>query len=260
VIGRRDAEYLPSLAFSFAKAFHANDPRIGSGRGQPDLVIQSRAYQMVATKLIEGTEFRILLEHVTSSQELAEIDPDTGLQQALGPSLNRYITVSALRRGPFGFLQASYSQANATDLALHQPVPEAPRLIIDAVGELDHLPWGVQAQSEFAYVGEKPLGDGFHAVPVHEIRLSLQKVFGDGKWLASINGQFANGATGQTWRRLRCRERRARWNASSAFRFAPTAAFSWSTSSGLADNHPQRTLERMATVLHHTYLRLRAPP
>jgi hypothetical protein len=56
----------------------------------------------------------------------------------------------------------------------------------------------VQGQSEFAYVGEKPLGDGFHAVPVREIRLSLQKVFGNGQWTASLNGQLANGATGQT--------------------------------------------------------------
>ena len=135
---------------------------------------------------------------MTSSQELAKIDPDTGLQQAQGPSLNRYITVSALRRGDFGFLQASYSQANATDLDLHQPVPEAPRLIIDALGELDRLPWGVQGQSEFAYVGEKPLGEWFHAAPIREIRLSLQKVFGDGHWIASLNGQLANGATGQT--------------------------------------------------------------
>ena len=197
-LGRPDAAFLPSMGFSFAKAFHANDPRIGTGTGSPTLIIQSRAYQMVATKLIAGTEFRILLEHVTNSQELAKIDPDTGLQLALGPSLNRFITVSARRRGERGFFQASYSQADATDLQLHQPVPEAPRLIIDALGELDRLPWAIQGQTEFEYVGEKPLGDGFHAIPVREIRLNFQKAFGEGRWLASLNGELANGTTGQT--------------------------------------------------------------
>lgn len=197
-LGRPDAEYLPSVAFSFAKAFHANDPRIGTGTSEPSLTTTSRAYQLVATKLLAGTQFRVLLEHITNSQEFANIDPDTGLQEALGPSLNRFFTVGAMRRSHWGFWQASYSQANATDLQLHQPVPEAPRLIVDALGELDHLPWGMQGQAEFDYVGEKPLGDGFNAVPVQEIRLYFQKVFGDGHWIAALSGQLANGATGQT--------------------------------------------------------------
>ncbi|MGC1784715.1 MAG: hypothetical protein WA708_19520 [Acidobacteriaceae bacterium] len=202
-LGRPDATYLPSLAFSFAKAFHANDPRIGTGSSSPSLTTQSRAYQLVVTKLIQGTELRgsqirVLLEHITNSQQFANIDPDTGLQQALGPSVDRFITVSAERRGSFGFLHLSYSQANATDLELHQPVPEAPRLIIDALGEMDHLPWGVQGQAEFEYVGEKPLGDGFRAVPVRETRLNFQKAFGEGHWIASLSGLLANGASGQT--------------------------------------------------------------
>ncbi len=197
-LGRPDAEVLPSVAFSFAKAFHANDPRIGTGTAEPSLTTTSRAYQLVATKLLDGTEFRVLLEHITNSEEFANIDPDTGLQQALGPSLNRFFTVGAKRRSGWGFWQASYSQANATDFQLHQPVPEAPRLIVDALGELDHLPWGIQGQAEFDYVGEKPLGDGFNAVPVREIRLNFQKVFGDGHWIAALSGLLANGATGQT--------------------------------------------------------------
>jgi hypothetical protein len=197
-MGREDAEFLPSLAFSFAKAFHADDPRIGTGTSEPSLTTTSRAYQLVATKLVEGAEFRVLLEHITNSQEFANIDPDTGLQQALGPSVDRFITVSAKRRRDWGFLQASYSQANATDLELDQPVPEAPRLIVDALGQLDRLPWGLEGQGEFEYVGEKPLGDGFRAVPVREIRLYFQKGFGEGHWIAFLSGELANGATGQT--------------------------------------------------------------
>ena len=197
-LGRPDAEFLPSVAFSFAKAFHANDPRIGTGTTEPSLTTTSRAYQLVATKLLAGTEFRVVLEHITNSEEFANIDPDTGLQQALGPSLNRFFTIGVKRRSQWGFWQASYSQANATDLQLHQPVPEAPRLIVDALGELDHLPWGIQGQAQFDYVGAKPLGDGFNAVPVREIRLYFQKAFGDGHWIAALDGLLANGATGQT--------------------------------------------------------------
>ena len=201
-VGRPDAPVLPQIALSFGKAFHANDPRIGidtgeqTGRGA--LIVLSREYQLVATKVLAGTEVRVTVAHQTNSEELAKIDPDTGLQQDVGPSINRYVTVSTRRRYGHGFLQASYSQANATDRMLHQPVPEAPRLIVDALGTVDRLPWGMEARGEYEYVGEKPLGDGFRGVPVQEIRLSAQKSFGDGRWVAAVTGELANGASGQT--------------------------------------------------------------
>ncbi len=196
--GKEDGGPLPQLSVSFGKAFHANDPRIGSGTGRGALIIQSREYQMIAAKVIAGTEFRLTLAHQTNSEELAKIDPDTGLQQDLGPSLNRYFTLMARRRFSRGFLEASYSQANATDLTLHQPVPEAPRLIIDSLGSIDRLPFGTTAKAEYEYVGEKPLGDSFHALPLQEIRLDLEKAYADGRWVLAVNGQLASGATGQT--------------------------------------------------------------
>src|ERR1700744_1707250 len=52
---------LPQLSFSFGKAFHANDPRIGTGSGQAELIIQAREVQAVATDTIAGTEFRLIL-------------------------------------------------------------------------------------------------------------------------------------------------------------------------------------------------------
>ena len=196
--GRPSGSPLPQLAFSFGKAFHANDPRIGSGTGRGALLIQSRAFQLVASKAVAGTELRLTLAHQTNSEELAKIDPDTGLQQDTGPSVNRYLTLTARRRYSRGFLQASWSQANATDRLLHQPVPEAPRLIIDSIATIDHLPFGATAKAEFEYVGRKPLGDGFGSLPLREIRFDLEKPFRDGRWILSANGELANGASGQT--------------------------------------------------------------
>jgi hypothetical protein len=55
-----------------------------------------------------------------------------------------------------------------------------------------------QGQAEFNCAGEKPLRDGFNAVPVQEIRFYLQKCFGDGHWIAALSGQLADSYTGQT--------------------------------------------------------------
>ena len=196
--GQEDGGVLPQVSFSFGKAFHANDPRIGSGTGRGALIIQSREYQLIAGKVLAGTEVRLTLAHQTNSEELAKIDPDTGLQEDTGPSINRYFTLMARRRYARGFLQTSYSQANATDRLLQQPVPEAPRLIINSLGSVERLPFGASAKAEYEYVGEKPLEDGFRAVPVQEIRLELAKPLGDGRWSVSVDGELASGASGQT--------------------------------------------------------------
>jgi hypothetical protein len=202
--GLEDAGLLPRLSFSFGRAFHANDPRIGSAAAQGpvtahgSLITQSRQYQLVAEKRVAGTELRLTLGHQTNTQELAGIDPDTGLQQDTGPSLNRYFTVSAQRRYARGLVQASYSQADARDRLLGQPVPEAPRLIVDASATIERLPYRTGAKAEYEYVGEKPLGNGFHGRPVQEIRGCITKSLDDGRWLLSANGELAGGASGQS--------------------------------------------------------------
>jgi hypothetical protein len=196
--GKEQGGALPQVSLSFGKAFHANDPRIGSGTGHGELIIGSREYQLVVSKVLAGTEVRMTLAHQTNSEELAKIDPDTGLQQDNGPSINRYVTLMVRRRYARGFLQASYSQADATERLLHQPVPEAPRLIIDSIGTVDRLPLRVTAKAEYEYVGEKPLGDNFHSIPVQEIRLEVQKSLGDLRWVLSVNGELSSGASGQT--------------------------------------------------------------
>jgi Carboxypeptidase regulatory-like domain len=202
-LGRVDAPVLPQVAFSYGKAFHANDPRIGTGDGEGgggpgDLIIQAREFQLLATKIVANTQIQLTLARVSNSAELAKIDPDTGLQQNQGPSLNRYLTLSVLRRPSRGMWQISWSQADARDRDDGTPVPEAPRMIVDAVGMLNQLAWGLSAQAEYEYVKAKPLGDGFTGVPLQEIRMALHKSFQDGRWQVSLNGQLVNGFTGQT--------------------------------------------------------------
>jgi hypothetical protein len=196
--GKPDGRILPEVSFSFGKAFHANDPRIGSGLGRGDLIIQAREYQVFASKQVLGNEVRLTLSRITNSAELAKIDPDTGLQEDVGPSIDRFLTLAVRRRSSLGFLQLSWSAADARDRQLGQPIPEAPRTIVDGVGGINRLPLGLAAKAEYEYVKAKPLGDGFTGVPLQEIRLAVNKSFIDGRWQLSLNGQLNSGYTGQT--------------------------------------------------------------
>lgn len=193
-----DSRFLPTVAFSYGEAFHTEDPRIGNGTAQPTLLAPSRAYQLVLDKTIKKTELKITLEHVTNSQELAKIDPDTGLQEDVGPSLNKAITVSLQRTFSQGSIFISYAQADARDLLTGAPTPEAPRLIWDAVARENHLPFQLKARCEFEYVRAKPLGDGFVGTAVPEFRGALLRSFRDGRVTLSTEFLIANGYTGQT--------------------------------------------------------------
>jgi len=189
---------LPTISFSFGQSFFTNDPRMGAGTQQGSLISQAHAYQLVVSRTIGRTDFRVTLGHVTQSASLAKIDPDTGLQFDEGPSRNRYITASARHSFRSGFLQASLSQADARDLSDGTPVPEAPRLIMDVLGTLDRLPLQLHARAEVEEVGRKPLGDGFVSVPVREFRAALMRNFREGKIQAGLLLQIASGYTGQT--------------------------------------------------------------
>jgi hypothetical protein len=189
---------LPTVSFSFGQSFFTNDPRIGTGTEQGSLVSRAHAYQAVIAKTIGATDFRVTLGHVTQEASLAKIDPDTGLQFDEGPSRNRYVTGSVRHYFRAGFLQASVSKADARDLSAGSPVPEAPRLIADALGSLDRLPFQLHARAEFEEVGRKPLGDGFVSVPVREYRAALVRSFLDGRLEAGLHLQIASGYTGQT--------------------------------------------------------------
>jgi len=72
--------YLPTVAFSYGEGFHTEDPRIGTGSTQPTLLATARSYQLVLSKVIKQTQLYLTLRQTSNSQELARIDPDTGLQ------------------------------------------------------------------------------------------------------------------------------------------------------------------------------------
>lgn len=190
--------HIPVFTFSSGEAFHTNDPRIGRGTSHGTPVAISHANQFVATESVLGTRFRLALGRVSNSQELAKIDPDTGLQQSVGPSLVRTLTVTALRHLSFGSLQATFARAQAKNRLTGQDIPEAPRLIWDVSASTLRFPARLRAAVEFEYVGRKPLGDGFTAVPVRDIRGSLTRSFRSELFEAGVHFLLASGYTGQT--------------------------------------------------------------
>jgi len=116
----------------------------------------------------------------------------------VGLSLNRVIVVSVQRTFSQGSFYLSYAQADARDRLTGQPVPEAPRLIWDAVANLNRLPFRLRARSEFEYVRAKPLGDGFVGTAVPEFRGALLRPFFDERMTLSTEFLIASGYTGQT--------------------------------------------------------------
>ena len=204
-----DRWYLPIVSLSYGEAFHTNDPRIGTGIAQPTLLAPSRAYQLVVSKVIKQTQFYVTLRRVSNSLELAKIDADTGLQEIVGPSLNKVISISAQRNFSRGSFYVSYAQADARDRVTGEPIPEAPRMIIDAVGSLNRLPFHLRLRGEYEFVKAKPLGDGFTGTPVHEIRGAILRPFLEDRMSIAVNFLIAHGATGQTTEAA-CIARRAR--------------------------------------------------
>ena len=193
-----DKPYLPMVSFSYGESFHTNDPRIGTGMGEPTLLAPSRAYQLVISKVIKQTQFYVTLKRVSNSLELAKIDPDTGLQEIVGPSLNKVLSVSAQRNFSRGAIYVSYAQADARDRETGQPVPEAPRMIWDAVGSYNRLPFHLRARGEFEFVKAKPLDNGFVGEPVTEIRGALLRPFLEDRMSIGANFLITHGYTGQT--------------------------------------------------------------
>jgi hypothetical protein len=195
-----EGRYLPRVSFSYGETFHTNDPRIGNGNGagEQTLLARSRAYQLVASETVKQIQFYLTLRRVSNSLELAKIDPDTGLQQVVGPSLNKVIEASLQKNFSRGALYISYAQADARNRETGQPVPEAPRNIWDAVGSVNRLPLRLEARGEFEFVKAKPLGDGFTGGPVTEFRGAVLRSFLESRMSLAANFLIAQGYTGQT--------------------------------------------------------------
>ena len=193
-----DVWYLPTIAFSYGYGFHTEDPRIGNGTGIPTLLVPSRAEQLVFSKVIKQTQFYFTLRRTSNSQELAKIDPDTGLQQIVGPSTNKVVSVSAQRNFAVGSLYVSYAQADAREVQTGEPIPEAPRFIWDTVGSITRLPLRLQVRAEYEYVRAKPLGDGLTGTPVTEFRGAVLRSFRENTVSVAANFLIARGYAGQT--------------------------------------------------------------
>jgi hypothetical protein len=193
------ASALPSVSLSYGQAFHVNDPRIGTTAIMGGTIVsKARSYQLVVSKTVAQTEFKVTLAHVTTAQQLARISNDTGLQEDEGPGLVKSITATARRNFSHGFVQALFARADARDRITGEPTPEAPRLIWDVLATLDRLPFHLVARGEYEEVGRKPLGDGFDSVPVREFRGALVRPFESKGIDLGMNFLIARGYGGQT--------------------------------------------------------------
>jgi len=193
------ASFLPSMALSYGQSFHVNDPRIGTSVIQGGTIVsKARSYQVVVSKTVARTEFRITLEHVTTAQQLARISNDTGLQEDEGPGILKSLTVTARRNFKYGFVQGLFARADARDRITGEPTPEAPRLIWDVLGTIDRLPFHLLARGEYEEIGRTPLGHGFVGAPVREFRGALIRSFENKGMDVGVNFLLASGYGGQT--------------------------------------------------------------
>ena len=191
--------FLPTVSLSYGQAFHVDDPRIGTTAIQGGTIVaKARAYQLVASKTLAKTEFRLTLAHVTTDQQLARISNDTGLQEDEGPGLVKYLTFTVRHNFPHGFVQGLFSKADAINRLTGEPTPEAPRQIWDILATVDQLPLHLVARGQYEEVGRKPLGDGFIAVPVREFRGSVVRPFPSKGFDIGVNVFIVKGYGGQT--------------------------------------------------------------
>ena len=198
--------WAPVVSASAGESFFTEDPRIGTGTTRGTPVSRAHAYEATVTERAGRTEVRLLLGQTTVGEQLAKIDPDTGLQENQGPGRVRFATVSVWREFGRGWALGTFSKADARDLDTGQPTAEAPRTLGDLVGGLERLPLGLEAKGEFEFVGAKPLGTGCAprleaqcmGIAVREGRIAVARGFGEGRVTVGVNALVARGATGQT--------------------------------------------------------------
>ena len=195
----KSMSFLPTVSLSYGQAFHVEDPRIGTTAIEGGTIVaKARAYQLVASKTVAKTEFRMTLTHVTTAQQLARISNDTGLQEDQGPGIVKSMTLTVRHNFKYGFVQGLFSKADARDRITGLPTPEAPRQIWDVLATVDKLPFHLIARSEYEDVARKPLGDGFTAVPVREFRGAVIRPFESKGFDLGLNVFIAKGYGGQT--------------------------------------------------------------
>jgi hypothetical protein len=195
----KSTSFLPMISLSYGQAFHVDDPRIGTTALQGGTIVaKARAYQLVTSKTVAKTEFRLSLAHVTTAQQLARISSDTGLQQDEGPGIVESLTFTVRHNFSHGFLQGLFSQADARDQSTGLPTPEAPRQIWNILATVDKLPFHLVARGQYEEVGRKPLGDGFIAVPVREFHGAVIRPFQSKGFDIGVNAFIVSGYGGET--------------------------------------------------------------
>ena len=195
----RSMSFLPMISLSYGQAFHVDDPRIGTTALQDGTIVaKARAYQLVTSKTVAKTEFRLSLAHVTTAQQLARISSDTGLQQDEGPGIVESLTFTVRHNFSHGFLQGLFSKADARDQSTGLPTPEAPRQIWNILATVDKLPFHLVARGQYEEVGRKPLGDGFIAVPVREFHGAVIRPFQSKGFDIGVNAFIVSGYGGET--------------------------------------------------------------
>jgi hypothetical protein len=200
------ARWAPLISASAGESFFTEDPRIGTGTARGTPVSRAHSYQLVASKAIAHTDLKLTLGHVTTAEQLAKIDPDTGLQEDQGPGRLRFLSAALRQNFSAGSLLATFSKADARDIDSGQPTAEAPRTIFDLLGVSEKLPLHLEAKGEFEYVGAKPLGTGCNPDPsaqcvgvsVSEFRANIARPLEHGRFNIGVNLLVAKGFTGQT--------------------------------------------------------------
>jgi hypothetical protein len=203
------SKWIPFIALSAGQSFFTEDPRIGNGSAPGTPVSRAHAYQLVATKPLGRTEFKIELGQTTTGSQLAKMDPDTGLQEDQGPGRVRFATASVRASFRRGSLLATFSKADARDLLTGEPTAEAPRTIANLLARWT-LPRHLEAKSEFEYVAANPLGTGCApdsaaqctGVPITQFRAALARAFREDRLTLGLNVSIASGYTGQTLEQL----------------------------------------------------------
>jgi hypothetical protein len=189
------ARWAPLVSASAGESFFTEDPRIGTGTARGTPVSRAHSYQLVASKAIAHTDLKLTLGHVTTAEQLAKIDPDTGLQEDQGPGRLRFLSAALRQNFSAGSLLATFSKADARDIDSGQPTAEAPRTIFDLLGVSEKLPLHLEAKGEFEYVGAKPLGTGCNPDPsaqcvgvsVSEFRANIARPFEHGRFNIGVN-------------------------------------------------------------------------
>ena len=191
--------FLPRVSLSYGQAFHINDPRIGTTAiFGGTIVSKARSYQLIVSKTVAQTEFRVTLAHVTTAQQLARVSNDTGLQQDEGPGIVKSLSAMIRHNFAHGFVEGFYARADARDRITGEATPEAPRLIWGMLATVDKLPFHLVARAEYEHVGKKPLGGDFVAVPVREFRGAIIRPFESMGIDVGVNFLIVSGYGGQT--------------------------------------------------------------